>query len=356
MKSFKNLFDVAISEETRKIAIHKASLGKKRKFAKFLSDKNLLNKVASWLEDFQPTSHHVVVIYDGIRRKKRNIVVPSFSELVVQHCVVEALKPLMFRGMYRHSYASIPERVMPDGVREKRGAHKGKRYIERWLKDRANTQYVLKMDIKQFFETIGHDILKAMFAKRIRDDKMLDLLYRIIDTTDKGLPIGFYTSQWFSNFYLQELDHYIKEDLRARYYIRYMDDMIVFGADKSRLHEIRHEVERYLNNRLALEMKDNWQVFPLASRPLDFMGFRFFRNRVTLRRSIMLKCSRKAKRLWKKQKATIFEIRQMLSYAGWLCCTNTYGFYLEHVKPYVDFQYCMRRISRHDRRLYYGMV
>ena len=354
MKSFNHLFEIASSDEIRALAIHKASLGKRRKFSRFLKDERLLPKTKQWVENFYPGRHHPVIIYDGIRRKQRTIIVPTFAELVVQHCVVEAVKPVMFQGMYRHSYASIPERITADGVREKRGAHKGKKYIQRWLKDVPNTQYVLKMDIKHFFETVDHDILKAMFARKIHDDRMLDLINKIIDITDIGLPIGFYTSQWFSNFYLQGLDHYIKEQLHAKYYIRYMDDMIVFGGDKDHLHEIRRKVEQYLITQLKLEMKDNWQVFPLESRPLDFMGFKFFRNRVTLRRSIMLKCSRKAKKIYRKAKMTIYDIRQVMSYMGWIGCTDTYGFYLEHVKPFVDFRYCMKRISQYDRRLNYG--
>lgn len=353
MKSFSHLFETATSEETRSLAIHRASLGKRRKFARFLKNPNLLQKTRRWVENFYSGKHTAVTIYDGIRRKQRKIIVPTFAELVVQHCVVEALKPVMFQGMYRHSYASIPERITADGVREKRGAHKGKKYIERWLKDTANTMYVLKMDIKHFFETIDHDTLKAMFARKIHDDRMLHLIDTIIDTTDTGLPIGFYTSQWFSNFYLQGLDHYIKEDLHAVYYIRYMDDMVVFGGNKKQLHEIRRKTEQYLNDRLKLEMKDNWQIFPLESRPLDFMGFRFFRTRVTLRRSIMLKCSRKAKKIWRKSKMTIYDIRQMMSYLGWIGCTDTYNFYETHVKPYVGFRYCMKRISRYDRRMNY---
>ena len=108
--------------------------------------------------------------------------------------------------MYEHSYASLPGR----------GAHKGKRVIEKWIRtDAKNCKYVLKMDIRHFFDTVPHDKLKAKLRKTIHDEKMLDLLFRIIDVTDIGIPLGFYTSQWLSNWYLQGLDHYIKERLGA---------------------------------------------------------------------------------------------------------------------------------------------
>ena len=221
-----------------------------------------------------------------------------------------------------------------------------------------NVKYVLKMDIRHFFESIPHDILKRKLAEHIHDEKMLAVLYEIVSISDKGLPLGFYTSQWLSNWYLEGLDHYIKEKLRAAHYVRYMDDMVVFGSNKRQLHEMRQKIEEYLNNMLGLELKNNWQVFRFDyvkngkhyGRDLDFMGFRFFRDRVALRRTIMLKATRKAKKISKKDKATIHDIRQMLSYLGWIDATNTYSMYQKRIKPMVNFQHFKRRISSYDKK------
>ena len=171
--------------------------------------------------------------------------------------------------------------------------------------------------------------------------------------------MGFYLSQWLANWYLQDLDHYIKEQLGARYYIRYMDDMVIFGPNKRELHRIRKGIGDYLNNRLRLELKGNWQVFLFhyvkkngeeTGRFLDFMGFRFYRNRTTLRKTIMIRATRKAKKLSKKEKPTIYDARQMLSYLGWIDATDSYGVYEERVKPFVNIQKLKRRISAYDRR------
>lgn len=240
------------------------------------------------------------------------------------------------------------------------GVHiRSKKVIEKWIRnDSKNCKYIIKMDIRHFFESIPHDKLKAKLAKHIHDDKMLDLIYKIIDITEEGLPLGFYTSQWFSNWYLQDLDHYIKEDLQTSHYIRYMDDMVIFGSNKRRLHQIRKDIEKYLETEMGLSLKNNWQVFRFAyikngkeyGRDLDFMGFRFYRNRTVLRKSIMYRATRKAKKVGKKEKPTIYDIRQMLSYFGWLDCTDTYCVYFYYIKPYVDFQKCKRRISNYDKR------
>lgn len=352
MKSFNHLYEVAISKETRKIAVHKVILGRKRmrNLARFASnEKETIDKAYLWIANYRNSKHKPVQINDGISHKVRTIIVPTFEELTVQHCVVQALKPLFYQGMYEHSYASIPGR----------GAHKGKKVIEKWIKhDPKNCKYVLKMDIKHFFDTIPHDRLKARFRKHIHDDKMNELLFKIIDVTRVGLPLGFYTSQWFSNWYLQGLDHYIKEELKAAHYMRYMDDMVILGSNKKELHKMRKSIQEYLKNELGLTLKDNWQVFRFAhirggkqyGRDLDFMGFRFYRNRTILRRSIMLKATRKARRISKKEKPTIYDIRQIMSYLGWLSCTDTYRMYEDKIKPYITFQKFKRRISAFDKK------
>lgn len=116
---------------------------------------------------------------------------------------------------------------------------------------------------------------------------------------------------------------------------------------------MRLAIAEYLEKELGLQMKDNWQVFRFDYRGkyrfLDFMGFRFYRNRVTLRRSVMLKAARKARKISRKEKITVFDARQMLSYLGWIDATDTYGMYETHIKPFVVFGKLKKKISRYDR-------
>lgn len=355
MKTYNNLFKDANNIETLKEAVHTVCSKRKKynQYKKYIEDEDATVKLAKeWLNNFKNDKHISKEIYDGITRKKRTIIVPTFKELVIQHCLIKVLIPIFTKGMYEHSYASIPGR----------GAHKGKKVIEKYIHNSANKhncKYVLKMDIQKYFENIDHDILKEMLSRKIRDKKMLEILFEIIEVVDKGLPLGFYTSQWLANWYLQGLDHYIKEQLKAKFYIRYMDDMVIFGSNKKELHKIRREIEKYLNNKLHLKMKDNWQVYLFdyvdkngkhVGRDLDFMGFRFYRDKTILRKNIMLKAARKAKKISKKEKSTIYDCKQILSYLGWINCTDTYNMYLKRIKPYVSFQQCKRRISTYDKR------
>lgn len=270
MKSYNHLYENCISEENRRISLNLAKHSKRMRRimkSRHLSDDALVALSYDWINNYENAEHVPVYIYDGITRKERVIIVPTMEELIVQHNVVNALKPMFCKGMYEHSYASLPGR----------GAHKGKQVIEKWIRtDAKNCKYVLKMDIRHFFDTVPHDKLKAKLRKTIHDEKMLDLLFRIIDVTDVGIPLGFYTSQWLSNWYLQGLDHYIKERLGAVHYMRYMDDMVIFGSNKKVLHRTRQAISDYLENELGLSLKDNWQVFRFSygndkGRDLDFM-------------------------------------------------------------------------------------
>lgn len=124
---------------------------------------------------------------------------------------------------------------------------------------------------------------------------------------------GNFTSQWFANFYLQNLDHYIKEQLKVKYYVRYMDDMVLFGRNKKELHRVKDQIEQFLKKE-KLQIKENWQLWKTDSRPLDFMGFRFYRGYTTLRRSVFLRLKRRIKKIYKKGKISKTDAGAVMSY------------------------------------------
>ena len=342
-----------LTDENIRLAIKKSAEHKKNKriVRRVCSDVDrFIPIIRDYAVNFKNPVHCVRVIYDGSSRKERTIVIPGYFEQVLHHMCVNAMMPMLTKGMYEHTYASIPGR----------GGHKGKKTVEKWIKkDKANTKYCLKMDIRHFFGTIPHDILREKLSKYIRDEKFLSLLDEIFSATAIGLPLGFYTSQWLANWYLQEFDHFVKEKLKAKYYIRYNDDMVIFGSNKRELHHIKDEIKKFLKEKLGLTLKDNWQVFRFdyiengehKGRALDFMGFKFYRDRTTLRKRIMLSTTRKARRIYKKkERTTAYDFKQLMSHLGWFSCTDTYNVYLVWIKPIINVQYCKRRISAYDKR------
>jgi hypothetical protein len=352
VKSYNYLFEQFINEDNIRISIHDAAIGKKRRdlVAKVLNDVDrYIPIIKDYAINFHNAYHKPIEIYDGVQRKKRVIIVPTFFECVIHHMIVNVLKPIFMKGMYYHTYASI----------ENKGNHKGKRFIEKWLtEDPKNTQYCLKIDIRKFFNSIPHGILLQRLHNLIHDQRFMSVLEEVINAVPNGLPLGFYTSQWLANWYLQPLDHYIKEQLHIKYSIRYMDDMVMFAMTSSELHYARNKISNYLNNELGLELKDNWQVFLMHNidiygneygRFLDFMGFRFYRNRTTLRKSIMIKSSRKARHIAKKDHPTMYDARQMLAYKGWYDHTDTAQLYKDRIAPYVDMNDLQRKVSKYDK-------
>lgn len=202
---------------------------------------------------FKPSHHSSVRINEKNYLKERTIVKPNYKyEQVVHHVLVQTIRPGIETGLYDYVLGSIPGR----------GQHMGAKKITKWIRtDPQNTKYVLKMDIRHFFESVDHVVLKAWLTKKFRDVNVLELLFLIIDAIEMGLPLGFYTSQWFANFLLQPLDHYIKEQLHVKYNTRFMDDIVCFGRNKKDLHKVRLAISEYLENELHLELKGNWQVF-----------------------------------------------------------------------------------------------
>lgn len=160
---------------------------------------------------------------------------------------------------------------------------------------------------------------------------------------------GNYTSQWFANYYLQDLDHYIKEDLKVPYYLRYMDDMVLFHRNKKELHKIKNKIEEYLKFE-ELTLKENWQLFKLESRPLDFLGYRFYRGYTTLRKSNFLRIKRRIKRISKKSSLNYKDASATLSYVGWLKHCDSYNFKEKYVKPYIDLKKCKGVVKFENRR------
>lgn len=206
---------------------------------------------------------------------------PYFPHRIVQHAIMNKLERLFVASFTADTYSCI----------KGRGTLAASLALRKALKDADNTVYCLKMDIRKFYPSVDHAILKQLLRRKIKDTDLLWLIDLIIDSAD-GLPIGNYLSQYLANYYLSGLDHYIKEQLRIKYYFRYADDMLLLGATKEELHHTLAAIHTYLKERLHLQLKDNYQVFPVAARGIDFVGYRHYHTHVLLRKSIKKRFAR----------------------------------------------------------------
>ena len=300
---------------------------------------------------FKPIKHRPCRIIDG--GKERDIYKPEIHELWLQHIIMLILGPIIQNHSYRYSCGSMP----------KRGGQYGKKIIEKWIRD-GNIRYFAKADIRHFYKSIQIKIVMKYLRKIIDDEWFLYIVELCFKWFKKGLPLGFYISQWLANFLLEPLDYMIAGEEHR--YVRYVDDIVIFGNNKKKLSKLLREIRSYIGKSFRLKMKRNYQTCRFdyekkgktIGRPVDFMGFVFYRNRTRLRKHIMVAASRIAHIIHKCTEAGrriyLKHARAMMSRLGWFKCTNTYTCYEERIKPYVKVKKLKHIISITDRRKEYA--
>lgn len=232
--------------------------------------------------------------------KARKVAALPFRDRVVQHALVAVIEPLWERRFIADSYACRP------GRGTHRGADRAQQML-RQVKRQHGRVCVLKGDVKSYFASIDHEILKRLIRRRIRCGRTLALLDQIIASADQinatpgvGLPIGNLVSQLAANIYLHELDSFAKHELRERHYIRYMDDFVIVHHDKAHLHQARQRIDEFLQTRLRLQTNAKTQVYPvglLRGRALDYLGYQIWPTHRRMRRNSIVRISRTLRRL-----------------------------------------------------------
>lgn len=278
MKRLNNLWERIISIDNLKIADEKACRGKTKQPGVMAHlknrDENIIRLHHMLANKAYDTSEYARFI---IREPKEREIsrLPYFPDRIVHHAIMNVLEPIFTVVFTADTYSCI----------KGKGIHGAQRAVERSLKDRTGTQYCLKLDIRKFYPSVDHVILKQILRRKFKDEDLLWLLDEIIDSTE-GLPIGNYLSQYFANFYLTYFDHWLKEVKRVKHYFRYADDIVILDSNKPALHQLLFEIRNYLQTELKLEVKQNYQVFPVAARGIDYVGYRFYHTHTLLRKSI----------------------------------------------------------------------
>lgn len=315
MKRYNNLFDKIVSLDNLYEADKRARRQKSHRPEVMLFDKNkdklLLDLQRKLINgEYETSEYYVFRIYEP---KEREIFkLPYYPDRIVHHAIMNIMEPIWVSAFIKGTYSCI----------RKRGIHKALKDVKFALKDEINTQYCLKLDIRKFYSSIDHDILKTIIRKKIKDKRLLSLLDEIIESA-QGVPIGNYLSQFFANLYLTYLDHWIKEQKKVRYYFRYADDIVILGGDKQQLRDLFYNIQDYLNNKLKLNFKDNWQIFKVDSRGIDFVGYRVFHTHTLLRKRIKKRFCKKINKLNKKQNLDKDTYKQKIcSYIGWIKYCN----------------------------------
>ncbi|MCD8364699.1 MAG: reverse transcriptase/maturase family protein [Clostridiales bacterium] len=266
MKRQGNFFPRIVEKENLYLAYCNASKGKHNRQSVQKIEADLDNKIEELHENLlagkvRTSAYHTKQIFEP---KERIIyILPFWPDRVVQHAILNILEPYWEKLFIKDSYSCI----------KNRGQHEGSKRNMQFVR---HYKYVYKADIHHFYPSLNHDVLKQIIRKKVKDEPLLLLLDDIIDSVpgDTNVPIGNLMSQWYGNLYLNELDFFVKQELRCKAYIRYCDDFLLYSNSKEELREWKNKVEAFVAERLLLEFSKS-DIFPTA-RGVDFLGYRHF--------------------------------------------------------------------------------
>ena len=336
MKSYKNLYPKLCSYENLKKAFEKARKNKSSMPYVIEFEKDLENNLRNLKKDLESFTYKPAPLKRFIIKDPKTRVIRKsiFRDRVVHHAVVNILDPIYEKVFINDSYANrINKGTLAALVRfdkfNKKVSKNGS--LVNLARDNNMTKgYVLKADIKHFFDSVNHEIMIKMFRRKIKDEKVIWLIKLILKNFDddkKGMPLGNLTSQFFANVYLNDLDYFVKNKLRMKYYFRYVDDFVILHEDKKELIICKEKITKYLTN-IKLELHpDKSKIFPLY-KGVDLLGFRVYYYYKRIRKRNLKSFKHKLISLEQEYKDGSIELKEFLdkiegwfAYARW---ANTY--------------------------------
>ena len=258
--------------------------------------------------------YHEFYVYDP---KMRKISAAPFRDRVAHHALCNVIEPIFDRTFIYDSYA----------CRIGKGTHAAVDRLTGFLRERERESnvgegfYAFKCDIRKYFESIDHKILRELIMRKIKDPKTIWLIDEILKSNDTncGIPIGNLTSQLFANIYLDKLDHFVKEELRIRHYIRYVDDFVILDDSKKTLYNIKEKIRGFLKDTLKLTLHPKKQVIFPAHLGIDFLGYRVWRTHRLLRKTSVKRMRRKLKKFQRLYREGTISLEKIIqSIASWL--------------------------------------
>lgn len=324
MKRIGNLYAKIISIENLRLADEKARKGKLKSYGVRVHDRNREANIIALHEalltkTYKTSKYQVFKVYEP---KEREIFrLPYYPDRIVHHAIMNVMEPIWVKIFTHNTYSCIKERGIEGCARR----------VDRIIrKYDGRPLYCLKIDIKKFYPSIDHEVLKSIIRRKIKDKDLLWLLDEIIDSAD-GVPIGNYLSQYLANLYLAYFMHMVNERLHIEIgrdvkfdATEYADDIPFFADNKQDLHKAFVYIRQYLKEELHLTVKSNYQVFPVSvnrydksGRAIDYVGYKFHREQKLMRKSIKKNLCRAVATLNRKEPAVPYKEYKM-AIAPWI--------------------------------------
>ena len=318
MKRYGDLFEKFCSFENLYIASQKSQRGKRYKNStasfNFDLEGNIINIQQRLKQgNYQFGKYVSFYVHDP---KTRLISAAPYQDRVIHHAICNIIEPI-FEPVFVYDLYSN---------RKEKGTHKA---VDRYQKFCRINEYVLKCDIKKYFASIDKGILFKIIYRKIKDNMFLDIIRDVIYSYDRGgkasgngIPLGNLTSQIFANIYLNDFDHYIKENLRCRYYIRYVDDFVVFDNSKRRLNHVKDKIQEFLKA-YNLELHREKSHIRRTDEGIKFLGYRIFSEYRLVNKENVKRFKRKIRKLQEMYEKGNIQIQKITeSIRSWVAHTS----------------------------------
>lgn len=350
MKTYKNLFDKLYSWKNLEQAYWQARKHKSRNPRIIEFEKKWQLHLATLARELRTRTYTPKPLRKFILRdpKTRTICVSDFRDRVIHHALINILQPILEPRFIHDSYAS---RIRKGTLLALKRFDSFKRKVS---KNNTHQAYVLKADIRHYFETVDNDVLLSIIAKRVKDDGVLWLAKIILDnnpydTIGKGMPLGNWTSQFFANVYLNELDQFVKNTLGVKYYIRYVDDFVIIHPYKTTLQEYERKIKTFLQG-LKLDLHPHKCAITRLCQGVSFLGYRCFYHHKLVRQRNQRKIHNKLNELLDSYEMRTADASDVLeSVHGWNAYAmhgNTYHL-RQRLMAKVEHELIRRTPARH---------
>lgn len=328
--TYNNLYQELCTYENLFLAFKKARKHKTLKSYVIDFEKDLENNLKQLqhellAETYKPAPLKTFVVRDP---KTRKISKSHFRDRVVHHAICNIIEPIFQKTFIYDSFAN----------QKGKGVHAALKRFDTFKrkvsKNNTKTCYVLKADIKHYFETVDHKILIRIISKKVKDEKLINLIRMILanhksKVFGKGMPLGNLTSQFFANVYLSELDYFVKHKLKVKYYLRYVDDFVILYYSKRILKNYKNKINKFIKENLKVELHPEKSKIKAICCGVSLLGFRVFYYHKLLRKSNIRKFLKRFLQLREKYLKKIIDFEAISEFlTGWFgyaMHANTHG-------------------------------
>ena len=378
MKTYKHLYESMLAPEMVAKCALDAAVGKIRRkevLGAFIYFDATYDHVVACANnpDYKPCEDNTHEIIDGANHKSREIEKPRFvPEQILHHMIVEPFKRVLMDGLYEQVYGCLPPltKEMPDGtvkIVKRFGPHAAIHQLAKWVQI-GKKLYIVEADVHHAYGSVHIPTLDGQMRRVIKDKDWIRLTRQFLHyrpdepecENQCGLILGHYTSPWFFNFYLKSFDHYAAT-LPGVKYLRFADNFFLVGTNKRKVHKALKDIRKYLARELRLELNHSTQVYrfeyedkegKVRGRAINALGAVIHHNRVTLRKSILMRMRRKAIRVGRKREAaTWHDGASMLARLSWIRYTDTYKYYAERIKPHIGTRRLKAKVRLHSKAM-----